>query len=106
MTLHISPGNISGTITVSGSKSIMQRCCALALLRGGKTTIHNPSRSADDVAALNIIRALGAEVFENGKSIKIISRGLNPHSGELNCGESGLSCRMFTPIAALGDKAI
>lgn len=106
MTVHISPGKISGTICVPGSKSIMQRCCALALLRGGETRIHNASGSEDDLAALNVIRALGAEVFEDGESLNIISKGLNLPVGELNCGESGLSGRMFTPIAALIDKSV
>ena len=30
----------------------------------------------------------------------------NPIANEINCGESGLSIRMFTPIVALSDKEI
>src|SRR5947199_7387008 len=34
------------------------------------------------------------------------SRGVSPVSRQINCGESGLGIRMFTPIAALSDKEI
>jgi 3-phosphoshikimate 1-carboxyvinyltransferase len=39
-------------------------------------------------------------------SITIHSQGVDPEDNEINCGESGLGIRMFTPIAALSNKAI
>jgi 3-phosphoshikimate 1-carboxyvinyltransferase len=36
----------------------------------------------------------------------IESKGVQPMSDEMNCGESGLGIRMFTPIAALSNKEI
>ncbi len=53
-----------------------------------------------------MIRALGANVQVDGSQLIIGSNGINPVSEELNCGESGLGIRMFTPIAALSDKEI
>lgn len=108
MIAHISPGYIKGSITAPASKSAMQRACALALLHKGKTIIHNPGNSNDDLAALHIIQELGAEIISENGSIVILSDGVikAPVSGILNCGESGLAFRMFAPIAALATGKI
>ncbi len=106
MKVTIQPSQLSGTIQAAASKSSMQRACAAALLTNGKSIIKNPGHSNDDKAALDIIKKLGAEwIMENGELI-IESKGVNSASSEINCGESGLSIRMFTPIAALSDKEV
>jgi 3-phosphoshikimate 1-carboxyvinyltransferase len=102
----VSPSAIKGSVTVPASKSVMQRACAAALLKGGRTVLQNPGTSADDEAALNIIQQLGAVVEKGGSEIIINSKGIKPVSDTLHCGESGLSVRMFTPIAALSSTAI
>jgi 3-phosphoshikimate 1-carboxyvinyltransferase len=102
----VKPSKLSGTITAPASKSAMQRACAAALLKGGKTVLHNPGVSDDDKAALDIIQQLGAKVEQQGDDIIITSSGINAVSGEINCGESGLSVRMFTSIAALSEREI
>lgn len=84
----------------------MQRACAAALLKKGETVILNPGHSNDDKAALSIISAMGATIEKNDDSIKISSKGISPLTDQVNCGESGLSIRMFTPIIALSDKKI
>jgi len=81
----------------------MQRACAAALLVGGETRLLDPGTAEDDLAAMAVIQALGATVskMEDG-SILISSQGINFNlSAEINCGESGLSLRMFVPIVAL-----
>lgn len=95
----INPGSIDGSIKVPASKSMMQRACAAALLHKGKTVIYNPGKSEDDKAALRIIEQLGATISFKDDAIEIVSAGINP-ANEINCGESGLSARLFTPIAA------
>ncbi|HWI90709.1 MAG TPA: 3-phosphoshikimate 1-carboxyvinyltransferase [Flavisolibacter sp.] len=102
----VQPAKLSGTITAPTSKSAMQRACAAALLKGGKTVLHNPGVSDDDKAALDIIQQLGAKVEGKDDDIIITSNGVHAVSNEINCGESGLSVRMFTSIAALSDKEI
>ncbi len=103
----ISPGTIQGIINPPPSKSMMQRACAGALLHRGKTTIHNPGISNDDIASLNIIQQLGASIIhEPDGNITITSNGIHPISDIISCGESGLSARLFTPIAALSSKQI
>ena len=107
MIVKIQPGKISGNILAPTSKSSMQRACAAALLNNGKTIIGNPGRSNDDLAALGVIDNLGATVLQQTTNeLHIESSGVNPVSGEMNCGESGLGIRMFAPIAALSDQEI
>ena len=107
MIVKIQPGKISGNILAPTSKSSMQRACAAALLNNGKTIIGNPGRSNDDLAALGVIDNLGAKVLQQPTNeLHIESSGVNPVSGEMNCGESGLGIRMFAPIAALSDQEI
>ncbi len=85
----------------------MQRACAAALLTVGETTLVNPGNSNDDLAAIDVIQKLGAEiVFAENGNLVIRSQGIHPKNKEVNCGESGLGIRMFTPIAALSDGPI
>ena len=102
MIAGILPSQVSGNIVAAASKSSMQRACAAALLAKGQTTLINPGNSNDDLAALDVIQKLGATIskLENG-DLLITSSGIQPVSNEINCGESGLGIRMFTPIAAL-----
>jgi 3-phosphoshikimate 1-carboxyvinyltransferase len=105
--VNIKPSSLKGVIQAPTSKSSMQRACAAALLTKGKSIIHNPGHSNDDKAALDIIRRLGASVEINNEELIINNTsGVNPISNEVNCGESGLSIRMFTPIIALSGKEI
>lgn len=107
MTVRIQPSSIHGSIHAPAGKSSMQRACAAALLKHGSSIIKNPGKSNDDLAALDVIQKLGASVqnSEDG-SLVITGNGINPRNTEINCGESGLGIRMFTPIAALSDKPI
>ncbi len=107
MIATIHPTNIQGEILANASKSCMQRACAAALLHHGSTRITNPGNSFDDLAAIEMIQKLGAVVIKNNDgSIRIESNGVLPTSDELNCGESGLGIRMFTPIAALSSEKL
>lgn len=107
MIVKIKPSVLTGSIVAPASKSSMQRACAAALLSEGASEIINPGKSNDDLAALDVIQKLGARVVENGDgSLTIHSLGVDPVNEEINCGESGLGIRMFTPIAALSNKQI
>ena len=106
MIVIVHPSIISGDINAPTSKSSMQRGCAAALLQDGETIIFNPGNSNDDLAALEVIKILGASVTTSDNKIIINSQGIFPLTSEMNCGESGLGIRMFTPIAALSSKAI
>ena len=106
MLVTVYPAKLKGVQMAPASKSSMQRACAAALLHVGETVIHNPGHSNDDLAALDVIQKLGAEVVMNTNAITIHSKGVMPVGPEMNCGESGLGIRMFTPIAALSAQSI
>jgi 3-phosphoshikimate 1-carboxyvinyltransferase len=107
MIVSIQPSRVSGALFAPASKSSMQRACAAALLRKGLTILHNPGHSNDDLAALDTIQKLGAKINDRTEDkLTIQSLGVHPLSREINCGESGLGVRMFTPIAALSDLSL
>ena len=114
MRATVYPNTLKGEQVAPASKSSMQRACAAALLHAGTTRIFNPGHSNDDLAAIDVIQKLGAIVntedvlneSKNTASIMVHSEGIKPIGASMNCGESGLGIRMFTPIAALSDQAI
>ncbi len=106
MIVTIYPSHISGNVHAPASKSSMQRACAAALILTGETNITNPGKSNDDLAAIEVIKDLGASVtFQNDKLL-IKGSDFTTNLKEINCGESGLGLRMFAPIAALSHNEI
>ncbi|HMC99624.1 MAG TPA: hypothetical protein VKH37_05710, partial [Ferruginibacter sp.] len=106
MRVIVQPSTLSGVVTAPASKSAMQRACALALLNEATTLIRNPGHSNDDNAAIDMVEKLGATVAQRDDGLLIHSSGVDPFEDVVNCGESGLGIRMFTPIAALSSKPI
>jgi len=114
MRATVYPNTLRGEQVAPASKSSMQRACAAALLHPGTTSILNPGHSNDDLAAIDVIQKLGAIVKTedglnekiNATSILVHSDGVKPIGASMNCGESGLGIRMFTPIAALSEQSI
>lgn len=105
MQITVQRSKISGEVVAPPSKSYAQRALAGALLAKGTTIIRNPSRSDDARAAMGIIRQLGANVDDLGDHL-VVKGGFNPKGQKLDCGEAGLSLRMFSPIAALADQTM
>lgn len=100
MERYLEPSAIKGTIKAPASKSMTQRAIAAALLADGESMIHNPSYCDDSLAAMSIAVGLGARVEPLVNELKIIGSATLKES-KLNCGESGLAIRMFSPIVAL-----
>ena len=63
----------------------MQRACAAALLHQGITQITNPGISNDDLAALNVIRDLGAVTREGLNDVLIVE----PNKSKINSSAVG-----------------
>ena len=97
---------LRGTITPPCSKSYAQRALAAALLASGRTTLRGIELCRDTRSAIAAIERLGAKVEIIDDNTLIIEGGLNPQTNVLNVGESGLSARLFTPIAALASAPI
>lgn len=100
MERYIEPSGIKGELKAPASKSMTQRAIAAALLADGQSIIQNPSYCDDSLAAMSIACGLGARVEPQANELKINSSGILKEP-KLNCGESGLAIRMFSPIAAL-----
>ena len=107
MQATIEPGSISGAIAAPPSKSVTQRAFAAALLHKGSSISTNAGTSDDELAALRVVQQLGAKIMaQTARSIEITSNGVSPVTDTIDCGESGLAARLFTPIAALSDKPV
>lgn len=100
MERYIEPSAVKGNIKAPSSKSMTQRAIAAALLADGESIIHNPSYCDDSLAAMSMAVGLGARVEPQVNELKINGSAILKEP-KLNCGESGLAIRMFSPIAAL-----
>lgn len=96
MYVSLSP-SFAGEIVACPSKSHEQRLICGAMLADGKSTLYNYGNSTDVVAARNIAEGFGAKIREYPDKVEITG-SLTPNT-LLNCGESGLAARLFTPIA-------
>src|SRR5674536_202503 len=100
MERYVEPSAIKGTINAPSSKSMTQRAIAASMLADGQSIIQNPSYCDDSLAAMSIAVGLGARVEPQVNELKI-NGSVELKEPKLNCGESGLAIRMFSPIAAL-----
>jgi len=100
MERHLEPSALKGNIKAPASKSMTQRAIAAALLSDGQSVIHNPSYCDDSLAAMSIAVGLGARVDPQVNELKITGSATLKET-KLNCGESGLAIRMFSPVVAL-----
>lgn len=101
----LNSSKISGSINAPASKSVMIRAVAASLLAAGTSQLSNPSFCADSLAALRIVDTLGADVKTNKECVSMRGTGGFTTEGfkknTIDCGESGLCMRMFTPIVSL-----
>jgi 3-phosphoshikimate 1-carboxyvinyltransferase len=95
----VKKSKLQGAVTAPSSKSGTQRACAAAWIRGGRTILQGVGESDDEKAALQILSQWGAriEMKDNRVVIEFLK---GRKAGDIHCGESGLSLRMFTPLAA------
>jgi 3-phosphoshikimate 1-carboxyvinyltransferase len=100
MERYVDPSGLRGTVKAPSSKSMTQRAIAAALLADGQSIINNPSYCDDSLAAMSIAVGLGARI-EPAPDRLIVDGTGKLKEPKLNCGESGLAIRMFSPIAAL-----
>lgn len=101
MNKTIPPGSVRGTLTPPCSKSYAQRALAASLLCEGSTVLRNLEFCDDTRSAMRCIEALGARIEQVDATSLSITGGLSPRGTRLDIGESGLSTRLFTPIASL-----
>ncbi|PWL27382.1 MAG: 3-phosphoshikimate 1-carboxyvinyltransferase [Fluviicola sp. XM-24bin1] len=100
MTQFILPFSYQGSLQVPYSKSYLQRAIAIGLLYKKDVEITGFTPGNDAIAARSIAENLGAKTAIIGNILNLTSGNNQGDSVAINCGESGLSTRMFSPISA------
>lgn len=94
---------LTGTIKVSGDKSISHRSIMFGSIANGTTNISGFLEGDDALATLNAFQEMGVKITRNGSNIKIIGvglHGLTKPNKPLDLGNSGTSVRLMTGILA------
>ncbi len=80
---------------IAPDKSISHRSAMFAMLAEGESVIENFLRAEDTMNSLEIVKNLGAQVEDDGTTIKISSDGIQESFEVLDCGNSGTGMRLF-----------
>jgi 3-phosphoshikimate 1-carboxyvinyltransferase len=103
--LRLRQSSLSGTVSVPASKSHTLRALLLASLADGRSTIKGALVSPDTAAMAEVCRFFGATVAVDGARNIVVDgiagppRGL---SGQVDVGNSGVTLRFASAVAALG----
>lgn len=106
MDIKITPGKLSGRVTVPPSKSVAHRLIICAAFAQGRSVIENIYPSKDIIATAQAMKAFGADItLENGRAV-VCGIGQIPKTALVDCNESGSTLRFLIPVAsALGITA-
>lgn len=106
MNLTVSLDRLRGETGIISSKSHLQRLLVCAAFADGPTVIRGADLCGDVAAAAGCVRALGAGVAVDGRSLYITPVKSPTENPLLDCGESGTALRFLLPVvAALGTGA-
>ena len=106
MNVKILKGTPEGRIIAPPSKSMAHRLLICAAMANGTSRISGVSDCEDVSATINCLRALGADIVENGDTVTVTGIDMTSATptSTLNCRESGSTLRFFLPIALLSGK--
>jgi 3-phosphoshikimate 1-carboxyvinyltransferase len=105
MILRVGKSDTGGEVRIPGSKSHTIRALFIASLAEGVSVIRNPLISNDALSAVDVCRALGAEIENNEDKFTVKGFGGKPKTPEdvVNVGNSGTTLRLGLMAAGLGD---
>jgi 3-phosphoshikimate 1-carboxyvinyltransferase len=89
-----------GRVTAPSSKSYTIRSTICSALAKGESAIIHPLLSDDTLAALDVIRKMGAMVEQQEDTWRISGGNLNNRNTELYCGDSAATLRFMTAVCA------
>ncbi len=96
--------SLRGAVAVPGDKSISHRAVLIGAICEGETVVRGFGRSEDTESTIRAVRALGAQVEEEGTEVLRITgvglRGLRAPDGPIDCGNAGTLVRLLAGILA------
>ena len=91
---------LKGKLRVPGDKSVTHRGLMLGTLAQGESTLYYPLKAGDSLSTASVMRALGAEITEQGEHFQIKGVGLKlKEPGDiLDCGNAGTVIRLVSGL--------
>ena len=105
--LKINPKLLNGDVNIPPSKSMAHRAIICATLSNGVSHIENIDLSDDIIATIEGMRAMGANIEVNDRSV--IVQGINSFMDKditIDCNESGSTLRFLIPISIVNDNKV
>jgi 3-phosphoshikimate 1-carboxyvinyltransferase len=96
---------VRGAVTVPGSKSVTNRALVLAALADGPSRLCRPLRSRDTDLMAAALRALGADVSDDGEDWTVQPRRMSGPA-DVDVGLAGTVMRFVPPVATLADGPV
>jgi len=111
MNLKIKPSLdcLEGEITAPGSKSYSHRAFIAASLADGISIIKNPLVSRDVRFTINILKLLGVKILRRTENTYIVKRhkaAYKPLKKPFDCGNSGMTIRIFSALSLIIEGGI
>ncbi len=99
-------GGLRGTVKVPGDKSVSHRAVLLGAVNDGPVAVSGFLRSADTLASVAAVRALGVEVEERGEDLVVHGQGwegLREPDDVIDVANSGTLIRLLPGLVASRD---
>lgn len=108
MTIHLTPANLHGSLTVPPSKSMAHRMLLCAALANGVSQISNLQYSVDIKTTLAAALQWGAQASPvlDGQQITGTGGAIAAPTAPVHCAESGSTLRFLIPIFALANSPV
>lgn len=105
MLLRVKKSEMGGCVTIPGSKSHTIRALFISSLADGQSVIHNPLISNDALSAIDVCRALGADIESLGDRFVVNGFGGKPRTPEdiVDVRNSGTTLRLGLMAAGLNE---
>lgn len=94
--------SLQGRLRVPGDKSVTHRGLMLGALSQGESWLYHPLKAGDTLSTAAVMRALGAQIQEEGPHFRIRGNGLTLHEPAdlLDCGNAGTLIRLISGVLA------
>ena len=96
---------IEATLSLPGSKSLMNRALVLAAIADGPSVVRRALRSRDSSLMAGALRALGAQIDTSGNDWTVTPASFD-QNGAIDVGLAGTVMRFVPPVAALNHGTV